>query len=78
MDEERRLFYVAVTRAMQTLTLSHCAGRKKHGKIQHAPPSPFLTELPPELVEHADEKAVRRVTVEAGKSHFDVVRSALG
>ncbi|MEI6780875.1 MAG: UvrD-helicase domain-containing protein, partial [Verrucomicrobiota bacterium] len=30
LDEERRLFYVAVTRAMQTLTISHCGGRKKY------------------------------------------------
>src|SRR6185436_732486 len=32
LDEERRLFYVAVTRAMQLLTISHCGGRKKYGQ----------------------------------------------
>ena len=32
LDEERRLFYVAITRAMQTLTISHCGGRKKYGQ----------------------------------------------
>ena len=57
LDEERRLFYVAVTRAMQTLTISHCAGRKKYGQLMPCHPSPFLKELPPELVEQADEKA---------------------
>jgi len=31
LDEERRLFYVAITRAKQTLSISHCAGRKKYG-----------------------------------------------
>ena len=53
LDEERRLFYVAVTRAMQTLTISHCGGRKKYGSLVPCHPSPFLKELPPELVEHA-------------------------
>ena len=37
MDEERRLFYVAVTRAMQTLTISHCGGRKKYGQLLPVP-----------------------------------------
>ena len=46
LDEERRLFYVAVTRAMQTLTISHCGGRKKYGAIMPCHPSPFLKELP--------------------------------
>ena len=32
MDEERRLFYVAITLAMKTLNISHCAGRKKYGQ----------------------------------------------
>ena len=37
MDEERRLFYVAVTRAMLTLTISHCGGRKKYGQLAALP-----------------------------------------
>jgi superfamily I DNA/RNA helicase len=78
LDEERRLFYVAVTRAMQTLTISHCGGRKKYGAIVPCHPSPFLRELPPELVEHADEKAKRPVAPESGKARFDLLRSSLG
>jgi DNA helicase-2/ATP-dependent DNA helicase PcrA len=77
LDEERRLFYVAITRAMQTLVISHCAGRKKYGQSMPCHPSPFLKELPPELVEHADEKARQPVTVESGKGRFDAMRSAL-
>jgi len=78
LDEERRLFYVAITRAMQTLTISHSGGRKKYGKLVAAKPSPFLKELPAELVENADEKAAAPVTPEAGKSLFDAMRDACG
>jgi DNA helicase II / ATP-dependent DNA helicase PcrA len=77
LDEERRLFYVAITRAMQTLTISHCATRKKFGQATPCHPSPFLNDLPPELVEHADEQSKRPVPVEAGKSMFDIVRANL-
>ena len=51
-DEERRLFYVAVTRAMLTLKISHCESRKKYGQLVPCQPSPFLSELPAELVAH--------------------------
>src|SRR5581483_9649109 len=77
LDEERRLFYVAITHAMQTLTISHCAARKKYGQMQPCHPSQFLKELPPELVELADEKASQPVTVNSGKNLFDAMRSAL-
>ena len=70
LDEERRLFYVAITRAMRTLSISHCAGRKKYGTITPCHPSPFLGELPPEFVEHADEKAKQPVTPASGKQLF--------
>jgi superfamily I DNA/RNA helicase len=78
LDEERRLFYVAVTRAMQTLTISHCGGRKKYGQLLPCHPSPFLTELPPELVEDADETARQPVTTESAKSRFSALRDSLG
>jgi superfamily I DNA/RNA helicase len=77
LDEERRLFYVAITRAMQSLTISHCAGRKKYGQLTPCYPSPFLKELPAELVEHADEKARQPVTVDSGRNLFDAMRAAL-
>jgi superfamily I DNA/RNA helicase len=78
MDEERRLFYVAITRAMHTLTLSHCAARKKYGAMTPCHPSPFLNEIPSELVEFADEKSKQPVSVESGKNLFAAMRVAAG
>ena len=78
LDEERRLFYVALTRAMRTLTLSHCAARKKYGQPLPCHPSPFLNELPAELVEWADEKSKTPVSVEAGRDGFAAMRLAAG
>jgi DNA helicase II / ATP-dependent DNA helicase PcrA len=78
MDEERRLFYVAVTRAMLTLTISHCGGRKKYGQIMPCQPSPFLKELPEELVEHSDEKSKQPVSDATGKDFFAAMREAIG
>jgi superfamily I DNA/RNA helicase len=76
LDEERRLFYVAVTRAMQTLAISHCRGRKKYGQMMPCHPSPFLKELPPELVELEDEKSRKLVQPEAGRGLFAAMRAA--
>ena len=78
LDEERRLFYVAITRAMQTLTISHCGGRKKYGQVMPCHPSPFLSELPAELVEHANEKGKQPVTADSGKDRFAAMRDMLG
>ena len=77
LDEERRLFYVAITRAMQTLHLSHCATRKKYGQPVTCQPSSFLHELPSELVENADEKAKQIVTPDSGKERFAALRALL-
>jgi superfamily I DNA/RNA helicase len=70
IEEERRLFYVGITRAMETLTLSHCGSRKKYGQLTPAHPSRFLTELPPDLIEDGDAKARAPVAVEAGRKLF--------
>jgi DNA helicase-2/ATP-dependent DNA helicase PcrA len=45
VDEERRLFYVGITRAMKTLVVSWCRGRSKFGSTIHCRPSPFLQEM---------------------------------
>ena len=78
LDEERRLFYVAVTRAMLTLTISHCESRKKYGQLLPCHPSRFLKELPEELVEHAAAKDKKPVSEAVGKSLFDAMREAVG
>jgi superfamily I DNA/RNA helicase len=77
LDEERRLFYVAVTRAMQTLAISHCLGRKKYGQSLPCHPSPFLKELPADLVERSDAKSKTPVTQDSGKNLFAAMRSAI-
>ncbi|MCU0787348.1 MAG: ATP-dependent helicase, partial [Verrucomicrobia bacterium] len=78
LDEERRLFYVAVTRAQERLSLTHCRGRKKYGQLMPCHPSPFLKEIPEELVEHASEREANPVSAETGKSLFAAMREAIG
>jgi superfamily I DNA/RNA helicase len=76
MDEERRLFYVAVTRAMQTLSLSHCSARKRYGQPLPCHPSPFLREIPAEFLETEADKANGPATGESAKSGFAAMRMA--
>ena len=78
LDEERRLFYVAITRAKETLAITHCNGRKKYGQLMPCHPSPFLKELPADLVEDAEERAKGPVTVDTGKNLFAAMRAAIG
>lgn len=51
LEEERRLFYVAVTRAESHLTLSYAMSRYKFGQINPSEPSRFLKEMPEEIIE---------------------------
>ena len=51
IEEERRLFYVAMTRAERRLFLSYCHYRKIFGKPIAVKPSPFLKEIPDEHLE---------------------------
>ena len=52
LEEERRLFYVAVTRAKINLTLSYAVSRFKWGNLIQCEPSRFLEELDPKYIEH--------------------------
>jgi DNA helicase-2/ATP-dependent DNA helicase PcrA len=50
LEEERRLAYVGITRARQTLILSYAESRRLHGSETYNRPSRFLHELPRELL----------------------------
>lgn len=60
LEEERRLVYVAVTRARQRLYLSHAQSRMLHGKVRYGIPSRFLDEIPEELLKRLNAKPVKR------------------
>ncbi len=51
IEEERRLFYVGMTRAQERLTLTHAASRMLWGRTTHNLPSRFLDELPEGRIE---------------------------
>ncbi len=66
LEEERRLMYVAVTRARQRLYLSHAQSRMLHGQVRYGIPSRFLDEIPDELLKHLNSKPVAK-----SGSHYD-------
>jgi DNA helicase II / ATP-dependent DNA helicase PcrA len=51
LEEERRLAYVGITRAQQRLFLAHAWSRQLFGSTNYNPPSRFIDEIPPELIE---------------------------
>jgi DNA helicase-2/ATP-dependent DNA helicase PcrA len=50
VEEERRLFYVGITRARERLVITHASSRLHFGQESIRSPSRFLAELPPEAV----------------------------
>ncbi|MEO5800351.1 MAG: UvrD-helicase domain-containing protein [Gemmatimonadales bacterium] len=62
LEEERRLCYVGITRARDTLILSWARSRRRGGELRPGMPSRFLRELPPELVDE------RRTSFAVGSS----------
>jgi DNA helicase-2/ATP-dependent DNA helicase PcrA len=51
LEEERRLCYVGITRAMKKLVLTYAESRRLHGDVNLSKPSRFIREIPQELVE---------------------------
>jgi len=70
LEEERRLFYVALTRAKRRLFLSHCLRRKQRDAYVDAQPSSFLGELPEALLSRKESAA-------EGKSEEELRREML-
>ena len=58
LEEERRLFYVGVTRAERTLYLTHAEQRRRNGEFMASVPSRFLREIPVAMIKRAETKRV--------------------
>ena len=54
LSEERRLMYVAITRAQKHLVMTHCRERMLHGETRDCLLSPFVSEIPESLFERID------------------------
>ena len=55
LEEERRLLYVAITRAEKHCILTNAKNRFRYGKVEFDNPSRFLHEIDPKLIENDDE-----------------------
>ena len=58
LEEERRLAYVGLTRARETVEISFAANRRIYGNWQSSIPSRFVSEIPQSEVEHFDEMGI--------------------
>ncbi len=59
LEEERRLCYVGMTRAMERLTITSAAERLRFGSRSYGVPSRFLAEIPPAVIEQIGGRAPR-------------------
>ena len=58
LEEERRLAYVGLTRARETVEISFAANRRIYGNWQSSIPSRFVSEIPQSEIEHFDEMGI--------------------
>ena len=61
LEEERRLAYVGLTRARETVEISFAANRRIYGNWQSSIPSRFVSEIPQSEIEHFDEMGISGV-----------------
>ena len=71
MEEERRLAYVAITRAKKTLYIVHTRNRLLYGQTMYNPVSRFVSEIPASLVDKLDESDAASVRVTGGYGSYN-------
>ena len=70
IEEERRLFYVAMTRAMKELTISFAQGRMLWGSLKFNGPSQFIHEIPSQYYKWLSYQTTPKKN-DFGDNHFD-------
>jgi DNA helicase-2/ATP-dependent DNA helicase PcrA len=75
LEEERRLFYVAITRAEKKLTLTYASSRYRFGRIKDCEPSRFLDEIDPRCVKQKNANVKNSLGLGEESSLKNLVRS---
>lgn len=70
VEEERRLFYVAITRARDKLLITSCQKRRRMQATVECTPSRFLEEIPENLVEYHEVKKTEPVSEDKAHDYF--------
>lgn len=78
LDEERRLMYVALTRARRRLYLTFAQSRMLHGQVQYGMASGFLRELPDELLHWISPHVAPRQTFSSSRLDTESYAAAFG
>jgi len=78
LEEERRLLYVAITRARHRLTLSCSAHRRRGGHGDAMTPSRFLKEIDEKAIAFVDRDTQSDEAVEEAENHMEAIRRKLG
>lgn len=75
VDEERRLFYVGMTRAKRYLTLTYCNSRRRRGEEADVKVSRFFSDIPEDLLETGDPFALDRpMSPDESLAYFKMLR----
>jgi ATP-dependent DNA helicase Rep len=77
VTEERRLAYVGITRARQTLTLTWAASRRRYGETRDTQISRFINELPADDLEWVGQASEARVSTDEGRQVLASLRNLL-
>lgn len=77
LEEERRLCYVGMTRAMRELYLTYAETRRLHGSERYGAPSRFLREIPPELLQEVRPRVQVARPMMQSSGHLDTAPSGL-
>ena len=78
IEEERRLFYVGITRAKHELVLSYAKQRQRFGELSHCQASRFLEELDQEHLDWHDKEPIsEEEELEVGRANIAAIRAML-
>lgn len=77
LEEERRLMYVAITRAQRSLTLSYCQRRKRAGEMQVCEPSRFISEIANEDIRRPNQNSDPELQRQQGNARLAQLKAML-